>query len=96
MVAAYRDFPFSKFRTSDWSKRDLKLAGCLLLISGWLIALAALVMLPEFGARVGFVLAGLAVEIFGLGLIARGQVTEQKQEQALKQSISGSGFGGYR
>jgi len=74
----------------------LKLAGCLLLISGWLIALAALGMLPEFAMRAAFVVSGLAVEIIGLGLIARGQVNEQKQEQALKQSISGTGFGGYR
>ena len=78
----------------------MKLAGCLLLISGWLIVLAALVMLPDFGMRVAFVISGLAVEIIGLGLIARGQVTEQKEEQALKQSVSGlgsgTGFGGYR
>lgn len=74
----------------------MKLAGCLLLISGWLIALAALEMLPEFAMRAAFVISGLAVEVIGLGLIARGQVNEQKQEQALKQSISGTGFGGYR
>lgn len=78
----------------------MKLAGCLLLISGWLIVLAALAMLPEFAMRTAFVVAGMAVEIIGLGLIARGQVNEQRQEQALKQSISGmgggSGFGGYR
>ncbi len=81
---------------SDWSETDLKLAGCLLLISGWLIVLVALVMLPDFAMRAAFVVSGIAVEIIGLGLIARGQVTEQKQEQALKQSISGTGFGGYR
>ncbi len=77
----------------------MKLAGCLLLISGWLIVLAALVMLPEFAMRAAFVIAGIAVEIIGLGLIARGQVNEQRQEQALKQSVSGmggTGFGGYR
>jgi len=78
----------------------LKLAGCLLLISGWLIVLAALAMLPDFTMRAAFVVSGLAVEILGLGLIARGQVTEQRREQALKQSISGmgsgTGFGGYR
>jgi len=79
----------------DWSEA-LKLAGCLLLISGWLIVLAALAMLPEFATRAAFAVAGVAVEIIGLGLIARGQVTEQRREQALKQSISGTGFGGYR
>ncbi len=74
----------------------MKLAGCLLLISGWMIVLAALVLLPGLAARAGFVAAGIAVEIIGLGLIARGQVTEQRRSQALKQSISGVGFGGYR
>ncbi len=80
----------------DWSEGDLKLAGCLLLLSGWMIALVALVLLPGLGARAAFIAAGIAVEILGLGLIARGQVTEHKQAQALKQSISGTGFGGYR
>ena len=74
----------------------MKLAGCLLLISGLLIVLAALVLLPSFGLRPAFVVAGIAVEIVGLGLIARGQVTEQRQQQVLKQSISGPGFGRYR
>ena len=95
MVARRCDSPLN-LPLCDWSEIDLKLAGCLLLISGWLIALVALVMLPDFALRAAFVISGLAVEIIGLGLIARGQVTEQRQEQALKQSISGTGFGGYR
>lgn len=74
----------------------MKLAGCLLLLSGWMIVLVALVLLPGFAARAAFIGAGVAVEIVGLGLIGRGQVTEQKQAQALKQSISGIGPGGYR
>ncbi len=74
----------------------MKLAGCLLLISGWLIVLVALVLLPVFAIRAAFILAGFAVEILGLGLLGRGQVMEQKREQALKQSVSGTGFGGYR
>ena len=74
----------------------MKLAGCLLLLSGWIIVLVALVLLPGFVARTAFIVAGVAVEIFGLGLIARGQVTEQKHAQALKQSISGGEFGGIR
>ena len=74
----------------------MKLAGCLLLISGWLIVLVALVLLPDFGMRAAFIGAGIAVEIVGLALIARGQISEQKRQQSLKQSISGVGFGGYR
>ena len=66
-----------------------------------MIVLVALVLLPGLAARASFIAAGVAVEILGLGLIARGQVTEAKQAQALKQSIGspragGMGFGGYR
>ncbi len=50
----------------------LRTIGCLFLISGWWIALAALCLLTGLGQRFGFVLAGLAVEALGLVLIARG------------------------
>jgi hypothetical protein len=46
----------------------MKLAGLLLLVSGWAIVVAAVALLPSAGARVGFVLAGIAVELFGLAL----------------------------
>ena len=49
----------------------LKLIGCLFLISGWAIALAALILLTGTGQRLGFVLAGLAVEALGLFLAVR-------------------------
>ncbi len=80
----------------------MKLAGCLLLLSGWMIVLVALVLLPGFAARAAFIASGIAVEILGLALIARGQVNEERQAEALKQSIrgagmgAGTGFGGYR
>jgi hypothetical protein len=81
----------------------LKLAGCLMLISGWMIVLAALVLLPALGARAAFVAAGLLVEAIGLGIIARGQLNDQRLAQSLAASIDGtrsassySGFGGYR
>ena len=49
----------------------MKLAGFLLLLSGWIIALAAVAILPQPGARGGFVLAGVAVEMVGLVLVFR-------------------------
>ena len=45
----------------------MKLAGLLLLLSGWIVVLAAVALLVD-GARVAFVLAGIAVEALGLGL----------------------------
>jgi hypothetical protein len=43
----------------------------LLLIAGWAIVVSAVALLPPAGARVAFVLAGVAVELFGLGLAVR-------------------------
>jgi hypothetical protein len=49
----------------------MKLAGFLLLVAGWSIVVAAVALLPSPGARVGFVVAGLAVEALGLALVVR-------------------------
>jgi hypothetical protein len=49
----------------------MKLAGLLLLGAGWAIVVGAVMLLPSAGGRVGFVLAGLAVELFGLALAIR-------------------------
>jgi len=43
----------------------------LLLISGWLIAIAALVMLSELTKRYAFVGAGICVVILGLALLTQ-------------------------
>jgi hypothetical protein len=49
----------------------MKLAGFLLLIAGWAIVVAALLLLPSAAARVMFVLAGVAVQVLGLVLALR-------------------------
>jgi len=49
----------------------MKLAGFLLLVSGWGIALIAVAILASGLARSCFVLAGLGVEILGLVLVVR-------------------------
>jgi len=46
--------------------------GFVLLISGWALVLAALVLLGGLGQRLGFILAGLGVESLGLYLLASG------------------------
>jgi len=48
----------------------MKLLGFILLLSGWGIVMAALVMLHGKATLV-FILAGVAVEIVGLALVAR-------------------------
>jgi hypothetical protein len=57
----------------------LKLIGCLLLLSGWFLVLAALVMLPAFPQRAAFIAAGIGVEILGLILLTRGYTAMQRE-----------------
>ena len=49
----------------------MKLAGLLLLIAGWVIVVTAIGLLHTQGSRLGFLLAGLAVQILGLVLVVR-------------------------
>jgi hypothetical protein len=56
----------------------LKLIGCLLLFSGWLIVVAALVMLAGFAQRAAFVAAGMGVEVLGLVLLTQAYTSKQR------------------
>jgi hypothetical protein len=49
----------------------MKLAGFLLLLAGWGIVVSTLPLLPSLSMRTAFVLAGIAVELVGLGLVVR-------------------------
>jgi len=49
----------------------LKLVACLLLLSGFFIVLAALVLLTSLGQRSAFVAAGFGVEVLGLSLLTQ-------------------------
>lgn len=49
----------------------MKPAGFLLLVAGWAIVVAALLLLPSAPSRVAFVLAGIAVQVLGLVLVVR-------------------------
>ena len=57
----------------------MKLAGFFLLLTGWCIVAAAVAMLATPGARAGFVLAGVAVEALGMGMVARAHLTIGKE-----------------
>ncbi len=50
----------------------MRILGCSLLLSGWLIILATFVMLGGVAERVAFVTAGFAVELLGLCLLFLG------------------------
>jgi uncharacterized membrane protein YccC len=49
----------------------MRVAGFLLLLAGWAIVAAAVVLLLAANARAIFVLAGFGVEIVGLTLVIR-------------------------
>lgn len=49
----------------------MKLAGFFLLLAGWIIVAAAVILLLPANAIAVFVLAGVAVEILGLTLVIR-------------------------
>ncbi len=59
----------------------MKLAGFLLLVAGWGIVLSALVLLASPPLRSGFVLAGIAIEAFGLALAARAHSFPREQRE---------------
>jgi hypothetical protein len=59
----------------------LKAIGCLLLVSGFFVVLAALVLMRTFAAEMSFVIAGIAVEGLGLGLLVNGHRTPVKERR---------------
>jgi ABC-type transport system involved in cytochrome bd biosynthesis fused ATPase/permease subunit len=48
----------------------MRLIGCLLMVSGWLLVFASLFLLAGLGQRLVFVIAGVLVELLGLALVA--------------------------
>ena len=58
----------------------MKWIGCLLLVSGWMIVAAALLLLAGLGQRFAFVVAGLLVECLGLSLLAQSYRALQQGE----------------
>jgi len=59
----------------------MKLAGVLLLISGWAIALAALPLLRGFTLQAAFALAGFGVELLGLALLVRSHLPSREESR---------------
>ncbi len=59
----------------------MKLAGFLMMASGWIIALAAVAMLPSDPPRTIFALAGAGVEVIGLVLAFRAHAAPWREER---------------
>ncbi len=56
----------------------MKIAGFLLLIAGWALALAALALLAPAAPRGAFLAAALAIEALGLVLVARAHIAPKE------------------
>ena len=60
----------------------MRAIGGVLMVSGWLIVVASLVLLKQMGERWGFLAAGLGVEVLGLVLLAQRYRAGQMPEEA--------------
>ena len=60
---------------------SLKLVACLLLLSGFFLVLAALVMLSSLAQRSAFVVAGFGVEVLGLSLLTHAYKTMRREQR---------------
>lgn len=59
----------------------MRLVGCLLLLSGFVLSVVALVLLASLGQRVAFVGAGLGVEVLGVALLTRANTAIVKEQR---------------
>ena len=55
----------------------MKLVGFLLLLSGWMLVLAAVALLQSALTLAAFVLAGMGVEVMGLIFVVRSHLSER-------------------
>jgi hypothetical protein len=59
----------------------MKVGGFLMLLAGWFLVLAAIVLLPSPPMRAAFILAGVAVEVLGLILAFRSHLIPREEKR---------------
>jgi hypothetical protein len=59
----------------------MKAVGFLLLLAGWFLVLAAIVLFAQPSLRAAFVLAGVAVEVLGLVLAFRSHLIPREEKR---------------
>lgn len=60
---------------------EMKAVGFLMLLAGWFLVLAAVVLFPSPGIRAAFVLAGVAVEGLGLFIVFRSHLIPKEDKE---------------
>jgi hypothetical protein len=58
----------------------MKSVGLMLLLAGWLLVLAAIILLASPVSRGGFVFAGVVIEVLGLGLVIRSHLIPREEK----------------
>jgi hypothetical protein len=58
----------------------MKFLSFMLLLAGWFLVLASIVLLPSLPSRAGFVFAGIAVEALGLILAFRSHAIPREEK----------------
>jgi hypothetical protein len=58
----------------------MKVVGFLMLLAGWFLALAAIVLFASLSLRGAFVLTGVAVETLGLILVFRSHLIPREEK----------------
>jgi hypothetical protein len=58
----------------------MKAVGFLMLLAGWFLVLAAIVLFAALSLRTAFVLAGVAVETLGLILVFRSHLIPREEK----------------
>jgi len=61
-------------------RSEMRLVSLILLLSGWLIVLTAIVLLAPAPSRAVFVFAGLGVQALGLGLLLRSHLAPRGEK----------------
>lgn len=59
----------------------MKVVGFLMLLAGWFLVLAAIVLFASLPLRGSFVLAGIAVEVLGLIFAFRSHLIPQEEKR---------------
>ena len=59
----------------------MKVGGFLMLLAGWFLVLAAIVLFPSPVMRAVFILAGVAVEVLGLILAFRSHLIPREEKR---------------
>ncbi len=57
----------------------VKALGFLLLLTGWLLVLASIALLPKPQARIAFIFAGIGVEVLGMAVAARAHLRPREE-----------------